>query len=334
MIISKTPLRITLGGGGTDLPFYYKKEGGFVISAAIQKHVYVLVSSRYEKNIRVSYSKTEICETVDSIQHPLVRECLKITGFTDHIEVISFADMPAQSGLGSSGSFTVGLLNSLFSFSRKDVVKKELAELACHIEMDILKEPSGKQDQYIATFGNITCFDIKKNGDVEVIPLKISTAVKESLENNLMFFDTGITRSASEVLVDQKENSNKNGLNLEYLDRIKEIGFSVKKCLEKDDIDEFGRLMDVHWSEKKKTSTKISNSLVDKQYELAKRCGALGGKIIGAGGGGFFMFYMKDEESKKNLRKEFMSFGLREVKMPFENEGTKIVLNLSSKKHE
>lgn len=331
MIISKTPLRISLGGGGTDLPFYYEKEGGFVLSAAIQRHIYILVSNRYEKNIRISYSQTEICETIDEIRHPIVKECLKMLDLTDHIEIVSYADMPAQSGLGSSGSFTVGLLHSLLTYSRQDIIRKDLAEMACRVEMDILKEPSGKQDQYIAAFGNLTCFTIKKNGDVDVEPLKISDYAKETLEDNLIFFDTGITRSASEVLRDQKDNSNKNPISLEYLNRIKEIGLSIKKCLENDDVDEFGRLMDVHWDEKKKTSSKISNSLIDKQYDIAKRNGASGGKIIGAGGGGFFMFYVKNREIKNNLRKEFISSGLREVKMPFESEGSKIIFNLSSK---
>lgn len=320
-----------MGGGGTDLPFYYKESGGFVLSAAIQRHIYILVSNRYERNIRVSYSQTEICESVEEIHHPIVRECLRMLDLTDHIEIVSYADMPAQSGLGSSGSFTVGLLHSLLAFSRQDIIRKDLAEMACRIEMDILKEPSGKQDPYIASFGNLTCFTINKNGNVDVEPLKISDYAKETLENNLIFFDTGITRSASDVLRDQKDNTHQNPINLEYLNSIKKIGLSIKKCLEKDDVDEFGRLMDEHWNEKKKTSSKISNSSIDKQYEQAKRNGALGGKIIGAGGGGFLMFYVKDRDVKNNLRKEFISSGLKEVKMPFENEGSKIIFNLSSK---
>jgi D-glycero-alpha-D-manno-heptose-7-phosphate kinase len=331
VIISKTPLRISLGGGGTDLPFYYKQEGGFFISAAVQKHVYVLVANRYEKDIRVSYSKTEICDNIDDIQHPVVKESLRLTGVNNNVEIISFADLPAQSGLGSSGSFTVGLLHALLAFTRKEIVRKDLAELACHIEMDLLKEPSGKQDQYIATFGNITCFSINKDGDVKTEPLKISRHAMEMLENNLVYFYTGVKRSASEVLKDQKDNSKNNTQNIEYLRKIKNIGYEIKKCLENDDVDEFGKLMDIHWEEKKKTSTKVSNSVFDKQYNEAKDIGALGGKIIGAGGGGFFMFYVKDPKSKNNLRKKFMSYGLNEVKMPFEQEGTKIILNLSGR---
>lgn len=334
MIISKTPLRISLGGGGTDLPFYYKKEGGFLISAAVQKYVYVIVANRFEKNIRASYSKTEICDNVNDIQHSIIRECLKVTNLTDHIEVISLADLPGQSGLGSSGSFTVGLLHSLLSFARKEIVRKELAELASHIEMNVLKEPSGKQDQYIATYGNITCFNIEKSGEVDVMPLKISEYAKESLEHNLVYFYTGITRSASEILNHQKVNSDTNNQNFDYLNKIKEIGFGIKKCLENDNIDEFGRLMDLHWNEKKKTSSKISDPYIDKIYDEAKAQGALGGKIIGAGGGGFFMFYVKDKESKNNLRKKFMQSDLKEVKMPFEQDGTKVILNLEGRNHE
>jgi len=331
MIISKTPLRISIGGGGTDLPFYYEKKDGFVISAAIQKHVYVLIANRYEKSLRASYAETEICEKIDDIKHPIIREGLRISNLQSNVEIISFADMGAQSGLGSSGSFTVGLMHSLLSFTGKDIVRKDLADLACHIEMDILKEPSGIQDPYIAAFGNMMCFEIKKDRTVKVSPLKISENTRNTLENNLLFFDSGITRSASNVLQDQKNNSQSDPTKLEYLDKIKEIGLSIKKSLESGDVDEFGRLMDAHWIEKKKTSGKISNSNLDKTYEKAKTLGALGGKIIGAGGGGFFMFYVKDQKTKNNLRKEFISSGLREVKMPFETEGTKIVLNLSGK---
>lgn len=331
MIISKTPLRITLGGGATDLPFYYKKKGGFVISAAIQKHVYILVSQRYEKSIRASYSKTEICKSARDIQHPLIRESLKLTGIKDHLELISFADLPTQSGLGSSGSFTVGLLNALWNFVKKDILTKQLAEAACHIEMDLLKEPSGKQDQYIATYGNLQCFTIGKNGSVKVSPLKISEYGREVLEHNLLIFDTGIKRTASDVISDQKKTMHKKYANFEYLDKIKKIGFAIRKCLENDNIDEFGRLMDLHWNEKKKTSKKISNSLIDKYYSKAKKLGAVGGKIIGAGGGGFLMFYVNNNESKRKIRKKFLSLNLMEVKFPFEKEGTKIILNLASK---
>lgn len=331
MIISRTPLRISLGGGGTDLPFYYEKYGGFVLGAAIKKYVYVTVSNHFEKIIKINYSQTEICQSTNQIKHPIIRESLKLLKIHDHIEINSIADLPAKSGLGSSGSFTIGLLNGLYSHIGKDVTKKKLAETACYIEMDVLKEPVGKQDQYMASFGGFSCISINKQGYVHAVPLKISNESIQDLEHNLTFFYTGVLRSASKVLRDQKKSSEKNSSSFESLTRIKEIGLKIKKCLEKDDLDEFGRLMNEHWEEKKKTSDKISSNSFDKYYELAKRNGALGGKIIGAGGGGFFVFYTNSREKKKSLRKEFIRYGLNEVRMPFEMEGAKIMLNLSGR---
>jgi len=332
MIISSTPLRISLGGGGTDLPFYYKKNGGFVLAAAIKKYVYVTVSNHFEKIIKLNYSKTEICKSVKKVKHPIIRESLNLLNIKDHIEIGSIADLPAKSGLGSSGSFTVGLLNALHTFNGNTVSRRTLAEEACHIEMDLLKEPVGKQDQYIATYGGFSCISINREGKVRINPLKISNETIHDLEHNLSFFYTGVMRSASNVLKDQKNTSKKNRQSLESLTKIKEIGYKIKKCLERDDLDEFGRLMDVHWNEKKKTSNKISNNIFDKYYELAKNSGALGGKIIGAGGGGFFMFYTNNRTEKIRLRKAFRKKGLNEVRMPFEPEGTKIKMNLEGRK--
>lgn len=310
------------------MPFYSKQEGGFVISAAIQKYMYVIVSKRLHKNILLSYSKSEVCESLNDIQHPVIKECLKFTNLSDHLVILSYADITAQSGLGSSGSFTVGLLHSLLEYSGRYMAKSELAELACHIQMDILKQPSGKQDEYIATFGGISCFEIGKNGSVNVKPLSISDHAKETLQNNLLFFNTGIKRSATEVLSDQKQTVALNPENLEYLRKIKEIGMKIKTCLETDSVDDFGILMDEHWNEKKKTSKKITTTLIDKHYQTAKNLGALGGKVIGAGGGGYMMFYVNDKKSKTNIKKEFLSKGMTEIKFPFEAEGTKIILNL------
>ena len=327
MIISRTPLRVSLGGGGTDLPFFYKKYGGFVVSAAIQKYIYIIISNRFEKNFRISYSKTEICDSVNKIKHPIVKACLNLVGLKNPLELVSIADMPASSGLGSSGSFTVGLLHTLYSFKKEDIVKKTLAEKACYIEMDVLKEPSGKQDQYIATFGGFSCFKINKNGQVQVEEIKLSSDFKEDLGNRLVYFYTGVTREANEVLRDQKSIASKTN-SLDYLLKIKEIGVKSKKCLENEDSDCFGCLLDEHWELKKKTSSKVSNTKVDKYYQLAKKIGSSGGKIIGAGGGGFFMFYCKDDVIKKNLIKKFNGLGLSSVKFPFEPYGTKIILDL------
>jgi len=333
MLISSTPLRISLGGGGTDLPWYYKKFEGFVISSAIKKYVHITVSDHFEKIIKLNYSQTEICKSVKQIKHPIIKEALKIVNIKDHIEISSIADLPAQSGLGSSGSFSVGLLNALYTFVNKNVSRNQLADKACHIEMDLLKEPVGKQDQYAASYGGFICIKINKNGNVNITPLKITDDVKNDLEHNLSFFYTGRMRLASNVLADQKKVAEKNYQVYEYLTKIKKIGFEVKKCLEKDELDEFGNLMDEHWNLKKRTSKKISSNIFDKYYELAKNNGALGGKIIGAGGGGFFMFYTNSRENKKRLRKEFIKQGLIESKMPFESEGTKIILNLGGRKN-
>lgn len=328
MIISRTPLRISLGGGGTDLPFYYRKFGGFVLGVTIRKYVYVTVSNHFEKIIKINYSKTEICNSPSQVKHPIIRESLKLLKINDHVEINSIADIPARSGLGSSGSFTVGLLHALYTHIGRDIVRKKLAETACHIEMDLLKEPVGKQDQYLASYGGFLCMTINREGSVHIMPLKISNESKEDLEHNLTFFYTRILRSASTVLKDQKMLLEKRNSSLDALTRIKEIGFNIKKCLETDSLDEFGRLMDEHWIEKKKTSGKVSNDIFDMYYEIAKQSGALGGKIIGAGGGGFFMFYTNSREKKNKLRKEFIRRGLNEVRMPFELEGSKIILNL------
>lgn len=331
MIISSTPLRVSLGGGGTDLPFYYEKYGGFVIGTAVKKYVYVTVSNHFEKIIKLNYSKTEVCTSPKQVVHPIIREALILLNINAHVEIGSVADLPAKSGLGSSGSFTVGLLNSLHTYIGKHVTRKQLAEIACHIEMDLLREPVGKQDQYIASFGGFSCITISRQGHVRVIPLKISSESIQDLEHNLTFFYTGIIRSASKVLKDQKKLSENKYYSFDSLTRIKKIGFRIKRCLEKDNLNEFGRLMDEHWMEKKRTSAKISNNTLDNYYNVAKQNGALGGKIIGAGGGGFFMFYTDTMEKKKKLRKEFIKRGLTEVRMPFELEGTKIILNLGGR---
>lgn len=328
MIISKTPLRISLGGGGTDLPFYYQKHGGFVISAAIQKYMYIIVSHRFEKDFRISYSETEICESVDKIKHPIVRESIKFTKLRDPIEIISLSNVPARTGLGSSGSFTVGLLHSLYSYQKRDVVRKDLAETACHIEMDLLKEPVGKQDQYAAAFGGLCCLTINKLGKVSVTPLNISEETKDDLENRLVFIYTGLTRSASNVLQDIQKMKKSNPSD-EYLSKIKEIGYEIKKSLEKGDLDNFGRLMHKHWEEKKKTSSKISNDKIDDYYKMAIDSGALGGKVIGAGGGGFLMFYCNSDASKKNLIKKFRTQGMEDVKFRFEPDGSKIISDMT-----
>jgi len=327
LIISRTPLRLTLGGGGTDLPSYSSNYGGFVVTSALNKHVYVLVKGRFEEEVRVSYSTTEIVRSVDDIKHPVVREGLRLLGLKEHLEIVSAADVPAETGLGSSGSFTVGLLHALHAFKDEHPSRASLAEEASRLEMEVLKEPCGVQDTYIAAFGGFTCLDIAKNGRVEVSPLNIKDDTARELENNLLFFYTGIKRNASSVLQDQAkhiEKDNPGAVNAMHY--IKEIGFRVKHALERGDLAEFGKLQHEHWMAKKSTSPEISSSPIDKWYTRALKNGASGGKIMGAGGGGFLMLYC--ENGKDRLRKAMSMEGLSEVRFQFEDEGSKIIINI------
>jgi len=327
MIISKSPFRLTLGGGGTDLPSYYSRFGGFVISTALDKYVYLVVKRRFEGEVRLSYSTTEIVKDVDEIKHPIVREALKILDLRRRLEIVSIGDVPSKTGLGSSGSFTVGLLNALHAYRGENHSKQELAEEACHIEMEILKEPSGKQDPYIASLGGFICLNIDGKGEVEVERLNISADTARDLESNLLFFYTGFRRDASEVLESQKSAVERDEMKaLNAMHRIKEIGFQVKRALERGDVTEFGRLQHEHWLAKKSVSIKMSNPFIDKWYDLALENGAIGGKIMGAGGGGFLMFYC--ENDKDVVRKVMVAEGLREVRFRLGVEGSKIIMNV------
>lgn len=326
MIITRTPLRITLGGGGTDLASYYSKYGGFVISAAIQKYIYVTINDRFYDQIRLAYSKIEIVDSVEQINHPIIREALRLFNITKAVEISTIGEVPSGTGLGSSSSFTVGLLNALYTYNRMNPSKKELAEKACEIEIDILKEPIGKQDQYISTFGGIICLNIDKNGDVSVEPLKVSEGTIRDLLANTIIFYTGIERSASEILKDQKEASERNEVEtLKALHKIKENGKEIKKCLEEGDLHRYGELLNEYWQIKKTLSPKISNSFFNEIYDRALKNGAIGGKIMGAGGGGFMMLYC--ENNKNNLRKEMLKLGLREIPIYFDFNGTYVIAN-------
>ena len=318
---------MTLGGGGTDLPPYYSMYGGFVVTAALDKYIYLVVNRRFEEEIRVSYSVTEIVKSIDDIRHPVVREGLRFLGVTTHIEIASIADMPAETGLGSSGSFTVSLLHALHAFKDENPSREQLAEEACFIEMSVLKEPSGVQDPYIASFGGFICLDISKDGKVKVSPLKISDDAVHELSNNLIFFYTGLKRSSVMVLQDQRKSILDDNLNaLDSMHRIKEIGVKVKHALESGNLSQFGRLQHEHWLAKKSTSSKISSDPIDRYYQKALKNGALGGKLVGAGGGGFLMFYC--ENDKDRLRKTMSKEGLKEVRLSFEPAGSKIIINI------
>ena len=323
MIITRSPLRISLGGGGTDLPSYYSEHTGFVIAAAIDKYVYITLHEPFAREIILKYSRMEVVERAGELKHPIVREALNLLGLDRPVEIASLSDIPAGTGLGSSGSFTTALLRALHALRRDHIPPRELAEEACHIEMDLLHEPIGKQDQYIAAFGGLTCMTYCPDGHVEVQPLAIDQETLYSLEDHLCLFFTGYTRNASEILKDQDSRSKEKDRGMiDNLHFVKELGYRSKKALETGDLREFAALMHTHWEHKKARSQGMSNSNIDQCYELARANGALGGKLIGAGGGGFLMFYTEDS---KRLRHAMAQAGMREVRFRFDFEGTRIV---------
>jgi D-glycero-alpha-D-manno-heptose-7-phosphate kinase len=325
MIIARSPLRISLGGGGTDLPSYYEDHSGLVMAAAIDKYVYITLHQRFVPKILLKYSHMEEVETVDEIKHPLIRETLRLWGGdASHLEITSMADIPAGTGLGSSGSFTTALLKALHALSKNLVHPRELAEQACRVELDILKEPIGKQDQYIASFGGITTFRFLPNGQVEALPTKLADETIFSLEDNLLLFFTGAVRSASEILRTQDARSKDRDKDMiANLHFIKQIGRESKEALETGNLSRFAELMNVHWDYKRQRDPKISSDAINRWYELARANGALGGKLIGAGGGGFLLFYAED---RIRLRRALRDAGLQEVRFRFDFEGTKVVI--------
>lgn len=326
MIIARSPLRITLGGGGTDLASYYEDHEGFLIAAAIDKYVYVTVMRPFTEGIYLKYSQLEHVEKIAEVKHPIVREALGLMDFrTPQIEITTLADIPAGTGLGSSGSFTTSLLKALYTHRKRHIHQEELADLACHIEIDLLGEPIGKQDQYIAAIGGLTCFTFHKDGKVTATPLKISMQTMFDLEDNLLLFFTGFSRSASGILKDQQvksqQNDNEMLANLHY---VKDLGFRSKEALESGDTALFGELMHEHWEHKKRRSGGMSNPKIDEWYRLAMDNGAIGGKLVGAGGGGFLMFMAKD---RNKLRHTMAGAGLEEVRFRFDFEGAKVMMS-------
>ncbi len=321
MIIARSPLRISLGGGGTDLPSYYREHGGFLIAAAIDKYVYVTAMRPFTPGIYLKYSELERVDTVSQVRHPIVREALDLLDFnTPQIEITTLADIPAGTGLGSSGSFTTALLRALCAHKRRLVHPQELAEMACYVEIEKLGEPIGKQDQYIAAYGGVTCFDFNPDDSVSAVPLDIDTETLHSLEDNLLLFFTGFSRSASSILADQKARTRKNDSDmLNNLHYVKELGLRSRQALEAGDPVLFGELMHEHWEHKKKRSGGMSNPKIDEWYALARENGAIGGKLVGAGGGGFLMFYT---ENRERLKEAMAAVGLEEVRFRFDFEGT------------
>ncbi len=322
MIITRSPLRITLGGGSTDLPSYYRSFGGFVVSAAIDRYIYVCVTRPFIKGIFLKYSEFEKAEAIDEIRHPILREAIRLLDFkSPQLEITTLADIPAGTGLGSSGSFTTALLKALYSHRRRLILPDELARLACHIEVDVLREPSGKQDQYISAYGGITCFEFNQDDSVLAYPLPISMDTLFDLEDNLLLFFTGFSRSAADILTDQdKRSAASDSRMLDNLHEIKALGLQSKECLVAGRTAEFGALMHTHWVNKRARSAGMSNATIDEWYDLGMKNGALGGKLVGAGGGGFLMFYAED---RNRLRHAMSKAGLEEVRFRFDFEGTK-----------
>lgn len=324
MIIVRSPLRISLGGGGTDLSSYYEEHEGFLIAGAIDKYVYVNVTKPFAEGIFLKYSKLENVKKVEEVQHPIIRESLGLLNLkSPQIELTALADIPSGTGLGSSGSFTTALLKALYTHERRYLHPNELAELACHVEIDLLKEPIGKQDQYIAAIGGLTCFTFHKNNQVSSTPLDINSETMHELEDNLLLFFTGYSRNASDILSDQREKSQSNDSEmLANLHFVKDLGLRSKVALEAGDLRTFGEIMQEHWENKKRRSVGMSNTQIDEWYDIAMNNGAIGGKVVGAGGGGFLMFLAND---KAKLKKAMVEQGLQEVRFKFDFEGTKVL---------
>jgi D-glycero-alpha-D-manno-heptose-7-phosphate kinase len=322
MIITQTPLRISFLGGGTDLKEFYSHEDGIVISTAIDKYIFIIVNERFDDLIYVNYTKKEIKQHPSEIEHELVREAMLKAGVKKGIEITMLADIPSEgSGLGSSSSLIVGLLNALYMFKGEQVTAERLAREACEIEINKCEKPIGKQDQYIAAYGGLCRFDFKKNGKVKIKKLEITDNERRILGSNLLLFYTGITRNSSDILKEQKSGTKKN---LSELKAIKKLAKESESSIKRKNLDNLGMLMNKNWLLKKKLSSKIANGEIDEMYDLALRSGASGGKIAGAGGGGFLLLYC-NRENQNNLRHALKKF--REMPFFLEKDGSKVIFN-------
>ena len=327
MIISRAPVRFSLGGGGTDLPSYSEEHGGFIVAAAIDKFCNVGANPRFQDSIRLMYSSTQTVDSLEQIEHRIFREALRFTGLSSHLELVSIADVPGNSGLGSSSSFTVALLNALHAFKREYVSSEQLAQEACHIEIEVLKDPIGRQDQYIAAYGGITAFTFHPGGKVDVERLPIAPEVVDELERNLLIFYSGIERKAADVLSEQRKTitTNKDSA-VERMHRIKALGHETRRILLAGTLDQYGELLHEHWTNKRKLASNMTDSSIDQHYEAARTAGAIGGKLMGAGGGGFFMFYTRPGERRK-VYETMCQRGLKPLRFRFEQNGARIVSN-------
>ena len=327
MIVSRAPVRFSLGGGGSDLPSYSREHGGFVVSAAVDKFVFVCVARRFYDTIRLAYSETETVESVDAIRHRIFRAALKGMGFTGGLELHSLADVPANTGLGSSSSFTVALLNGLHAFRRESVPAEQLAQEACQLEIDVLGEPIGKQDQYIAAYGGISALTFHPDGRVEVERLDLRDEVIDELESRLVIFYSGVERAASSVLAQQAGAIVENrDAAVERMHRIKALGHETRRILLAGQLDAYGEMLHEHWTQKRRITAAMSDGVIDEHYEAAREAGAVGGKLMGAGGGGFFMFYVRPAE-RRRVHETLTARGLRPMRFRFDFDGARIMAN-------
>ena len=327
MIVSRAPVRFSLGGGGTDLPSYAREHGGFVVAAAVDKFVFVCVAKRFQNTIRLAYSESEIVDSIDQIRHRIFKAALGMAGIPNGLELHSLADVPANTGLGSSSSFTVALLNGLHAFKREFVPAEQLAREACQLEIELLKEPIGKQDQYIAAYGGISAMTFNRDGSVEVERLPLRDEVIDELESNLVIYYSGVERAASTVLKEQAKTivENKDAA-VQRMHRIKELGYETKRILLAGQTDTYGEMLHEHWTNKRKLAANMSDSNIDEHYEVARKAGAIGGKLMGAGGGGFFMFYVRSAD-RRRVQEALSARGLRPLRFRFDFDGARIMAN-------
>ena len=321
MIIVQTPLRVSFFGGGTDFPAYYNAEGGCVLSSSIDKYIFVTIRHRFDDLIRIGYTKTEIVETVDQVQHELIREALRKTGITRGVEITTMGDIPSGSGLGSSSAVTVGALHAMYTFNHEMVSQERLADEACDIEINIVKKPIGKQDQYIAAFGGLRFIEFRPNETVSSQCVDLESSIDRRLNESLLLFFTGVTRESSTILAEQNQNT---GNNAAALRTLKQMAYQAKDVLREGDLQTFGAMMDESWTIKKRLANQISNEKIESLYQKARQAGAWGGKITGAGGGGFLMLVCPPE-CRKAVRQELSD--LRELPFELTKEGTKVIFN-------
>lgn len=323
MLITRTPLRISIGGGGTDLPSYYQTHGGFVISAAINRYVYISINRSFTPGYQLKYSSLERVATIDEIQHRIIREAFRMHDVEPPVELVSVADVPSGTGLGSSGAFTVGILHALHAHQRRPVDAARLAREAVEIEMTRLGEPVGKQDHYSAAYGGLICQEYSPDGSVRICPLAIHHDTARELREGLMLFFTGYSRSAGDLLREQDQQSRSGQpLMLDGLHFVKAMGARIKQALESNDVDAFGECLHEHWTRKKERSAGMSNKWIDGAYEHGRANGAVGGKLVGAGGGGFLLFYTRD---RRRLRRAMTEHGLQEMEIDFDYQGSSVM---------